>query len=119
MRGAVSGAGDNRTVETTASSPLIGQLLDLPWSILVSISPGGYVARVVEIPGCSVEAESPAAAVAKLRECQAEWLTIALNDGTDIPEPRRVIDLRDDSIKDSDYLVLRIGYQDAEPTVLP
>ena len=107
-------------METRASSPLIVQLLDLPWSILVSISPsGGYFARVVEIPGCMVEGESPAEAVAKLKERQAEWLTIALNDGTEIPEPRKIVDLRDDSIKDSDYLVLRIGYEDAEPTVLP
>ena len=120
MRGSTLGAGDNRPVDTAASSPLIGQLLDLPWSILVSISPnGGYFARVVEIPGCMVEGESPTEAVAKLKEQQAEWLTIALNDGADIPEPRKVVDLRDDSIKDSDYLVLRIGYQDAEPTVLP
>jgi antitoxin HicB len=94
--------------------------LDLPWSILVTISPnGGYFARVVEIPGCMVEADSPTEAVAKLRKSQAEWLTIALNDGDQIPEPRRVIDLRDESMKDSDYLVLRIGYEDVEPTVLP
>ena len=114
------GTGDNPEVGTQASSVLIHQLLDLPWSILVTISPsGGYFARVVEIPGCMVEAESPAEAVAKLKEHQAEWLSIALTDGTDIPEPRKVVDLRDDTIKDSDYLVLRIGYEDAEPTVLP
>ena len=120
MRGQGSSRGDNRAVETKSSSPLVVQLLDLPWSILVTILPdGGYRAHVVEIPGCIVEAESPTEAVAKLKECQAEWLTVALNDGADIPEPRRIVDLREDSIRDSDYLVLRIGYEDAEPTVLP
>ena len=104
-------------METRPSSPLITQLLDLPWSILVTISPrGGYRARVVEIPGCMVEGESPTEAVSKLKERQAEWLTTALNDGEQIPEPQNSIDLRDDSIKNSDYLVLRIGYEDA-PTV--
>jgi predicted RNase H-like HicB family nuclease len=107
-------------VGTKVSSVLIHQLLDLPWSILVTISPGGgYFARVVEIPGCMVEGESPTEAVAKLKERQAEWLTIALDEGHDIPEPRKIIDLRDDTLKDSDYLVLRIGYDDAQTTVLP
>jgi predicted RNase H-like HicB family nuclease len=108
-------------VETKSSSPLVLQLLDLPWSILVTFSPGGgYFARVVEIPGCMVEAESPTEAVQKLKKEQAEWLSGALNDGKDIPEPKRVVDLRDDAIKDSDYLVLRIGYEDKpETTVLP
>jgi predicted RNase H-like HicB family nuclease len=107
-------------MKTQPSSPLITQLLDLPWSILVTISPdGGYFARVVEIPGCMVEGESPTEAVAKLKERQAEWLTSALQDGAEIPEPKHIVDLRDDSIKDSDYLVLRIGYEDVESTVLP
>ena len=107
-------------METKPSSPLILQLLDLPWSILVTISPGGgYFARVVEIPSLMVEGDSPTEAVSKLKGMQAGWLTAALNEGRDIPEPQRVVDLRDDSIKDSDYLVLRIGYEDVEPTVLP
>ena len=115
-----AGEGDNRPVSTGASSVLIHQLLDLPWSILVTISPdGGYFARVMEIPGCMVEAESPTEAVEMLKERQAEWLSVALNEGSDIPQPRKVVDLRDEANKDSDYLVLRIGYEDAEPTVLP
>jgi antitoxin HicB len=47
----------------------------------------GYVASVVELPGCLSQGETLEEAAANIKDAMAGWLTVALEDGVEIPEP--------------------------------
>ena len=48
----------------------------------------GWVAEVDELPGCLSQGETPDEAVANVRDAMAGWISVALEDGQRIPEPR-------------------------------
>jgi antitoxin HicB len=48
---------------------------------------GGYVAEVVELPGCLAAGEDPSEAVAMLRDSFAIWIDDAREAGRIVPEP--------------------------------
>ena len=63
--------------------------LSLPYTIeIVREDETTWFARVVELPGCMTEGDSPEDAVAMIRDAMAGWLELALEDGKPIPEPR-------------------------------
>jgi antitoxin HicB len=67
--------------------------LELPYGIVVTHDRDnegreGYVAEVRELPGCISQGESPEDAVRSVYDAMAGWISVALQDGKDIPEPR-------------------------------
>jgi antitoxin HicB len=68
-------------------------LFRLPWSReVLADEDGGYLARVPELPGCFADGDTVEEALANLNVVLREWLTISLERGDPIPEPRRIDD---------------------------
>jgi antitoxin HicB len=47
----------------------------------------GYVASVEELPGCLSQGDTPAEAYESIRDAMFGWLTVAFEDGREIPLP--------------------------------
>lgn len=76
------------------SRPL-SEYLRLPYRIV--LTPGededggaGWVAEVAELPGCLSQGDTPDEAVEKVRDAMTGWISVALEDGREIPIPREV-----------------------------
>lgn len=75
-------------------SRTLDEYLALPYTITLTrdtddeSGASGFVAEVRELPGCLSQGETPADAVASVYDAMAGWLSVALEDGVDIPEPR-------------------------------
>ena len=64
-------------------------LRTLPYGILSRRDEeGDWVARVVELPGCTAHGSTLARAIENLDEVMALWFEDALTSGSAIPEPR-------------------------------
>lgn len=48
----------------------------------------GFVAEVEELPGAISQGSTPEEAVANVYDAMAGWISVALEDGREIPEPR-------------------------------
>ncbi|MCC3779376.1 toxin-antitoxin system HicB family antitoxin [Streptomyces sp. UNOB3_S3] len=69
------------------------ELFQLPWSReVLADEDGGYLARVPELPGCFADGDTVEEALANLNLILREWLTISLERGDSVPQPRRVND---------------------------
>lgn len=71
----------------------VEEYLDLPYQIVLvrdqdEAGRSGWVAEVEELPGCLSQGASPEEAVVHLRDAMQGWLSVALEDGREIPEPR-------------------------------
>jgi antitoxin HicB len=63
--------------------------LALPYTIeLVRQDDSTWFARVVELPGCITEGDSPQDATAMIYDAMAAWIEVALEDGLPVPEPK-------------------------------
>ena len=66
--------------------------LQLPYTIEVhhdtSVDPPGWVARVVEFPGCITQADSLQELGEMIEEAMLLWIETEMEDGMQIPEPR-------------------------------
>ena len=61
----------------------------LPYTIELTSDPeGGWFAAIKELPGCMTQGDTPEEALEMIRDAQAGWLSVALEDGDPIPEPR-------------------------------
>jgi antitoxin HicB len=59
-----------------------------PYPRVISGDPEeGYLAEVVELPGCATAGETPGEALQNLDEAMAAWVESALAHGDVIPEP--------------------------------
>ena len=59
-----------------------------PYLRVVSGDPvEGYLARVVELPGCMTTGDTPEEAMAMLTDAMDLWLIVAIEEGATIPEP--------------------------------
>ena len=67
----------------------IDEYMRLPYrmEIIPDTAEGGYVVRFPELPGCLTCADTLEEAVRNAADCKKEWLTAAMEDGIDIPEP--------------------------------
>ena len=62
--------------------------LSLPYTIQITREDATtWFARVVELPGCLTEGDTPEEAADMIQDALAAWLEIALEDGRPIPEP--------------------------------
>ena len=67
----------------------IEEYMRLPYrmEVIPDTAEGGYVVRFPELPGCLTCADTLEEAVRNAADCKKEWLTAAMEDGIDIPEP--------------------------------
>jgi len=67
----------------------IDEYMRLPYrmEVIPDTAEGGYVVRFPELPGCLTCADTLEEAVRNAADCKKEWLTAAIEDGIDIPEP--------------------------------
>jgi predicted RNase H-like HicB family nuclease len=62
--------------------------LKRPYSkVLVADESGGYVAEILEFPGCIAEGETAEEAVENLNEAAVAWIEAIQEDGGTVPEP--------------------------------
>jgi antitoxin HicB len=63
--------------------------LSLPYTIQITREDDAtWFARVVELPGCLTEGDTPEEAADMIQDALAAWLEVALEDGRLIPEPQ-------------------------------
>jgi len=67
----------------------IDEYMRLPYrmEVIPDTAEGGYVVRFPELPGCLTCADTLEEAIRNAADCKKEWLTAAMEDGSDIPEP--------------------------------
>ena len=67
----------------------IDEYMRLPYrmEVIPDTVEGGYVVRFPELPGCLTCADTLEEAIRNAADCKKEWLTVAIEDGIDIPEP--------------------------------
>lgn len=53
---------------------------------------GGYTVAIPELPGCLSCGETVDEAMANIQDAKKAWLTVAIEDGCNIPEPARTED---------------------------
>ena len=63
--------------------------MTLPYKLEIMPDPdeGGYAASYPELRGCVTCGDTLESVVANAEDCKREWLTAALEDGIEIPEP--------------------------------
>jgi antitoxin HicB len=71
----------------------LDEYLELPYRITIvhdrdEDGNEGFVAEVEELPGAISQGATPAEAVSSVYDAMAGWISVALEDGRDIPEPR-------------------------------
>jgi antitoxin HicB len=75
-----------------AADSTLDRYLGLPYHVtLVRDAEGngsGWVAGVEELPGCASQGGTPDEAVNGLQQAMAAWITGALQDGREVPEPK-------------------------------
>lgn len=73
-------------------SHMVEEYLALPYTFQVyrddSDGEEGYVARIVELPGCLTQADSFEELGEMIEDAMRAWIETALEDGQPIPEPR-------------------------------
>lgn len=72
--------------------PELESYMALPYRIELIPDPedGGYVVRIPDLPGCMSQGDTVEEAIEMIRDAQRGWLTVALEHGDPIPEPRSV-----------------------------
>lgn len=86
--GPTGGACGMGAIDPSDYGERVVELVYQPWTIEVKpYDEGGYFGRVVELPGCMTEADSPAELIEALEEARAEWIAAALDQGIEIPTP--------------------------------
>jgi predicted RNase H-like HicB family nuclease len=48
----------------------------------------GWVAEIEELPGCISQGATPEDAIANVRDAMLGWISVAIEDGRDVPQPR-------------------------------
>ena len=77
-------------------SKTVEDYLKLPYTIEIfrdeTDDEAGWVARVIELPGCITQGESIPELTEMLDDAMRTWIETALADGDPIPEPRSLTD---------------------------
>jgi antitoxin HicB len=71
----------------------LDEYLELPYRIIIvhdrdDEGNEGYVAEVQELPGAISQGATPEEAVSRVYDAMAGWISVALEDGREVPEPR-------------------------------
>jgi predicted RNase H-like HicB family nuclease len=75
----------------------IDEYLDLPYAFVVTRDVdeegrAGWVAEVEELPGCISQGGTPDEALENVRDAMRAWISVALDDGVEVSEPRAAAD---------------------------
>lgn len=63
----------------------------LPYTIELTLDTNdGWFVAVRELPGCMSQGDTPEEAIEMIRDAMEGWLSVALEDGITIPEPRKL-----------------------------
>ena len=67
----------------------IEEYMHLPYrmELIPDTVEGGFAVRFPELPGCLTCGDTIAEALRNSEDCKREWLTAAIEDGIEIPEP--------------------------------
>lgn len=73
----------------------LNDYLQLPYRIVLTPDRDddghvGWVAEVAELPGCLSQGKGPDEAVERVSDAMRGWISVALEDGREIPVPREV-----------------------------
>ena len=61
--------------------------MSLAYRAIARRSPeGGYVAKIVDLPGCLTQGDTLEDALQMIEDAKAGWIDLALQNGTDVPE---------------------------------
>lgn len=67
----------------------IEDYLNLPYTREILLEPeGGWFIRIKELPGCMSQGETVEEAMTMINDALAGWLTAAIRNGKDIPQPQ-------------------------------
>lgn len=74
----------------------VDEYMKLPYTVEVfrddSDDVPGYVARVIELPGCITQADSFAELELMLEDAMRLWIEVTLEDGREVPTPQREVE---------------------------
>ena len=77
---------------TARTSSAVDRYVELPYHITLvqdgEDDGGKWVATAEELPDCTSRGDTAEEAIAGLKDAMAEWISAALREGRDIPEPR-------------------------------
>jgi antitoxin HicB len=78
-----------REVERRVSTGELAAYLSAPFvrMIIPNVEEGGYLAEVLELPGCVTEGRTPEDAYRNLEDAMTGWIAASLDTGRPIPEP--------------------------------
>lgn len=65
----------------------VEEYLVLPYTIEITPDDGSFFVKVKELEGCMSVGETRTDALAMIEDAMQEWLTVAIEDGIDIPLP--------------------------------
>ncbi|TVR21082.1 MAG: type II toxin-antitoxin system HicB family antitoxin [Anaerolineaceae bacterium] len=66
----------------------VSYYMDLPYQIVITPDDEGYGVHLPDLPGCHTHAERWEDIQRMIREAMSLWLTIMIEDGKEIPEPK-------------------------------
>lgn len=66
----------------------VEEYVNKPYTIEVFRDGPGYVARVLELPGCITQADSFDELEDMVQDAMSVWISTAIEDGETVPEPR-------------------------------
>jgi antitoxin HicB len=73
-------------------SSAVDRYLDLPYHISLTQdgeeNGGKWIASAEELPDCTSRGDTAEEAIARLKDAMATWISVALKEGRDIPEPK-------------------------------
>jgi predicted RNase H-like HicB family nuclease len=79
-------------VKRTSSPSAVDRYLELPYHIALvqdgEDNGGKWIAAAEELPDCTSRGDTAEEAIAGLKGAMAAWISLALREGRDIPEPR-------------------------------
>jgi antitoxin HicB len=78
-----------RQVKLRGSAGELARYLSAPYvrMIVPNVEEGGYLAEVLELPGCITEGDTPEEAYRNLEDAMAGWIAASLDTKRPIPEP--------------------------------
>jgi len=65
----------------------VEEYMTLPYTIEITADDGSYFVKVKELDGCMSIGESRSDALVMIEDAMREWLTVAIEDGIDVPLP--------------------------------
>jgi len=72
---------------TKAAKKGVAEYLKKPYARILIPCEGGFSAEILEFPGCFAEGETPNETFEALESAAQSWVTAALEQGQEIPEP--------------------------------